>query len=207
MSHVLLRGTVFLNFFLRLGLPDTVPAIAGLAARQPMLRPDQLLFFSSGNVEPFACGPRPSSQAPRQSCSKACSGRYRGRRTRGRSRHRRPEPRQRYRLRRCSRHPRPGPWLPVRWLGAQERPCRERPGRRSRRSSPADCRGQPASESRQRRRVVNTQTTGPQQLEQARFTQSAGCFFLSGGIGASTAGGTHNHEINFWPCHRIRTKR
>jgi len=36
-----------------LGLPDTVPRLAGLGPRTPMLRPDQVLFFADGSSTDF----------------------------------------------------------------------------------------------------------------------------------------------------------
>ena len=36
-----------------LGLPDTVPELAGLGPRVPMLGPEQVLFFANDNIEPF----------------------------------------------------------------------------------------------------------------------------------------------------------
>jgi arginase len=36
-----------------LGIEGTLPELVRLGLRQPMLRPDQVLFFSAGNVEPF----------------------------------------------------------------------------------------------------------------------------------------------------------
>jgi arginase len=36
-----------------LGLPDTVPALAGLGPRTPMLRPDQVLLFANGSSTDF----------------------------------------------------------------------------------------------------------------------------------------------------------
>ena len=37
---------------LMLGVEGTVPGLAGLGPRKPLLRPDQVLFFAAGNVEP-----------------------------------------------------------------------------------------------------------------------------------------------------------
>jgi arginase len=36
-----------------LGLPGTIPEVASLGPRQPMLQPGQVMFFSHDNVEPF----------------------------------------------------------------------------------------------------------------------------------------------------------
>jgi arginase len=36
-----------------LGIEGSLPALVGLGPRQPMLSPDQVLYFSAGNVEPF----------------------------------------------------------------------------------------------------------------------------------------------------------
>jgi arginase len=36
-----------------LGIEGTLPKLVGLGPRAPMLRPDQVLLFSAGNVEPF----------------------------------------------------------------------------------------------------------------------------------------------------------
>jgi arginase len=36
-----------------LGIEGTLPELVGLGPRRPMLRPDQVLLFSAGNVEPF----------------------------------------------------------------------------------------------------------------------------------------------------------
>jgi arginase len=36
-----------------LGVKGTVPELAGLGPRVPMLRPDQVLFFANDNIEPF----------------------------------------------------------------------------------------------------------------------------------------------------------
>ena len=36
-----------------LGVPGTVPEIAGLGPRVPMLHPEQVLFFANDNIEPF----------------------------------------------------------------------------------------------------------------------------------------------------------
>lgn len=36
-----------------LGVKGTVPELAALGPRVPMLRPEQVLFFANDNVEPF----------------------------------------------------------------------------------------------------------------------------------------------------------